>query len=109
MTVFYTAVAAFLLINILAGLVRVYLGPTPADRMLSAQLFGTTGVAMLLLLSMALSVPALVDVALVLGLLSAVATVAFVVRVPLSTSQGASQSASQNEPQGGTGRGEKDA
>ncbi|AHY46268.1 Multisubunit Na+/H+ antiporter MnhF subunit [Rubrobacter radiotolerans] len=82
MTLFYTFIAVFLLASILAGLVRVFLGPTPADRMLSAQLFGTTGVAILLLLALALGSPALVDVALALGLLAAVATVAFVLRVP---------------------------
>jgi multicomponent Na+:H+ antiporter subunit F len=76
----YLGVAAFLVLNILAGLIRVLRGPTPADRMLSAQLFGTSGVAVLLLLSQALSAPALSDVALVLALLSAVAMVAFVRR-----------------------------
>ena len=80
MTAFYLGVCAFLLLNILAGLVRVLRGPTPADRMLSAQLFGTTGVAILLLLAEALSAPALRDVALVLALLSAVAVAAFVRR-----------------------------
>jgi multicomponent Na+:H+ antiporter subunit F len=79
---FFTIVAGFLLVNIAAGLVRVYRGPSPADRMLSAQLFGTTGVAILLLLSQSLSTPALVDAALVLGLLAAVAVVAFVTRIP---------------------------
>lgn len=69
-----------MLLNIFAGLVRVLRGPTPADRMLSAQLFGTTGVAILLLLAEALSAPALRDVALVLALLSAVAVAAFVRR-----------------------------
>ncbi len=76
----YLGVSAFLLLNVLAGLIRVLRGPTPADRMLSAQLFGTTGVATLLLLAQALSAPALRDVALVLALLSAVAMVAFVRR-----------------------------
>lgn len=80
MTAFYLGVCAFLLLNIFAGLVRVLRGPTPADRMLSAQLFGTTGVAILLLLAEALSAPALRDVALVLALLSAVAVAAFVRR-----------------------------
>jgi len=79
-TAFYLGVCAFLLLNIFAGLVRVLRGPTPADRMLSAQLFGTTGVAILLLLAEALSAPALRDVALVLALLSAVAVAAFVRR-----------------------------
>lgn len=82
MTVFYTIAAGFLLLNVLAGRVRVYLGPTSADRMLLAQIFGTTGVAILLLLSQALPAAALVDVPLALGLLAAVSIVAFVMRVP---------------------------
>lgn len=69
-----------LLVSLIAGLVRVMLGPTPSDRMLAAQLMGTTGVGLLLLLSEALSRPALVDVALVFALLAAVAAVAFVQR-----------------------------
>jgi multicomponent Na+:H+ antiporter subunit F len=76
----YVSVAAFLLLNILAGMIRILRGPTPADRMLSAQLFGTTGVAILLLLAQGFSAPALRDVALVLALLSAVAVTAFVRR-----------------------------
>ncbi|HSL00791.1 MAG TPA: monovalent cation/H+ antiporter complex subunit F [Rubrobacteraceae bacterium] len=80
MTGLYLGVAAFLLLSVLVGMVRVLRGPTPADRMLSAQLFGTTGVATLLLLAQALSAPSLRDVALVLALLSAVAMVAFVRR-----------------------------
>lgn len=76
----YLAVAAFLLLNVLVGLARVLRGPTPADRMLAAQLFGTTGVAILLLLAQGLSAPALRDVALVLALLSALSMVAFVRR-----------------------------
>jgi multicomponent Na+:H+ antiporter subunit F len=77
---FYLGVAIFLLLNILAGLVRVLRGPTPADRMLAAQLFGTTGVAILLLLAEAFGLPALRDVALVFVLLGALAAVAFVKR-----------------------------
>jgi len=50
------------------------------DRMLAALLFGTTGVAMLLLLAPGLNLPALLDVALVFALLAAVALVAFVRR-----------------------------
>lgn len=80
MNEFYVGVAAFLLVNILVGLVRILLGPTPPDRMLTAQLFGTTGVAILLLLAEATATPSLRDVALMLGLLAAVAAVAFVLR-----------------------------
>jgi multicomponent Na+:H+ antiporter subunit F len=78
MIVLATSVAVFLLLTIGAGLLRVMLGPTRADRMLVAQLLGTTGVAILLLLAECLEVPALRDVALVLALLAATATVVFV-------------------------------
>lgn len=76
----FYAVAIFLLLNVGVGMLRVLRGPTPADMMLIAQLFGTTGVAVTLLLSQASATPSLVDVGLVLGLLSSVAMVAFVLR-----------------------------
>jgi multicomponent Na+:H+ antiporter subunit F len=71
------AAAAVLLVALAIGMIRVLRGPAAGDRMLAAQLVGTTGVGILLLLAVALGVPALVDVALVLGLLAAVAVVAF--------------------------------
>jgi multicomponent Na+:H+ antiporter subunit F len=77
----YLALALFLLLNIAVGLIRILRGPTAADRMLAAQLFGTTGVAVLLLLAKAQAVPALRDVALVFAALAVLATVAFVKRV----------------------------
>jgi multicomponent Na+:H+ antiporter subunit F len=49
--------------------------------MLAAQLFGTTGVALLLVLAEAMDQATLRDVALVLALLSVIAMVAFVRRV----------------------------
>ncbi len=69
-----------LLASLILGLVRVVLGPTPADRMLAAQLLGTNGVGILILLAEALSRPALIDVALVFALLAAMTAVAFVQR-----------------------------
>ncbi|WP_035384953.1 monovalent cation/H+ antiporter complex subunit F [Ferrimonas futtsuensis] len=72
--------ALFLLLNLVAGMWRVLRGPTAADRMLSAQLFGTTSVATLLLLAQATGQSALRDVALVFALLAAVTAVAFVRR-----------------------------
>ena len=80
--------AVVLLLVLLGGLVRVVLGPTPPDRMLAAQLMGTTGVGVLLLLSQALSSESLVDVALVFSLLAALATVAFVRRGFLLSAKG---------------------
>jgi len=77
----YLVLALFLLLNLAAGMWRVLRGPTIADRMLAAQLFGTTAVAILLLLAEADSNNAYRDVALVFALLAAVTAVAFVRRV----------------------------
>jgi multicomponent Na+:H+ antiporter subunit F len=77
----YLILAAFLMLNIAAGLIRVLRGPTAADRMLAAQLFGTAGVALALLLAEVQAAAALRDVALVFALLAALATVAFVTTV----------------------------
>jgi len=59
---------------------RILRGPSEADRMLAAQLLGTTTVAILLLLAEAMGQPALRDVGLVFALLAAVTVVAFVRR-----------------------------
>jgi multicomponent Na+:H+ antiporter subunit F len=75
------AVALGLLITLTLGLIRIWRGPTVADRMLAAQLFGTTGVALLLVLAELQRLPALRDVALVLALLAVMAVLAFVARV----------------------------
>jgi len=68
------------LLNLGAGMWRVVRGPTPADRMLAAQLFGTTAVAVLLLLAESTATAVLRDVALLFALLAAVTAVAFVRR-----------------------------
>ncbi len=80
MQTFYTLLALFLFLNLAAGMWRVLRGPTAADRMLAAQLFGTTAVAIILLLAEATGRGALRDVALVFALLATVAAVAFVRR-----------------------------
>jgi len=71
------ATALVLLLSMTAGLARVVVGPTPADRMMGAQLLGTTGIAVLLLMGRAFEMPALADVALIFALLAAVAVSAF--------------------------------
>lgn len=76
----YLPLAFFLLANLLVALVGVIRGPTQADRMLAALLFGTTGVAVLLLLHEAMAIPALLDAALVFALLAAMAGAAFAQR-----------------------------
>jgi multicomponent Na+:H+ antiporter subunit F len=85
MTTFFLALTLFLLLTLAAGLWRVRRGPTAADRMLSAQLFGTTSAAILLLLAEALGLPALRDVALVLALLAVIAVVAFTTTIKTAT------------------------
>ena len=80
METLYFTIALFLLLNLVAGMWRVLRGPTAADRMLATQLFGTTAVAVLLLLAQADNNPALRDVALVFAILAAVTAVAFVRR-----------------------------
>ena len=74
----YLILTLFLLLNLTAGMWRVLRGPSAADRMLASQLFGTTAVAMLLLLAQVYGAPALRDVALLFALLAAVTAVAFV-------------------------------
>jgi multicomponent Na+:H+ antiporter subunit F len=87
-------VALLLLVTLVLGLIRIWRGPTVADRMLAAQLFGTTGVGLLLVLAELQQMPALRDVALVLALLAVMAVLAFVARVwrqdPNNTPEGPS-------------------
>jgi multicomponent Na+:H+ antiporter subunit F len=66
-----------LMLSLLLGLIRVLRGPEAGDRMLATQLIGTTGVGLLMLLSLLLNMSALIDVALILALLAAVAAAAF--------------------------------
>jgi multicomponent Na+:H+ antiporter subunit F len=74
---FLIAMGLVLLMTMATGLIRVVIGPTPSDRMMAAQLLGTSGIGTLLLLAPALGVPALADVALIFALLAAVSVVAF--------------------------------
>lgn len=78
MTSWFWWLAVFLVLNLAVGLTRVIRGTSRADRMIAAQLLGTTGVGILVVLWQALGVSALLDVALVFAILAAVTTVAFV-------------------------------
>lgn len=73
---FLLGLAFVLLVTLLLGLVRALRGPSLQDRMLSVQLLGTGGVALVLMLAAVMEAPPLIDVALVLALLAAVAAVA---------------------------------
>lgn len=76
-------VASFLVLATVAlGLFRVLRGPGDADRVMAAQLVGTGGIALLLLVGSAAGLAGTRDVALVMALLAGLASVAFVVGRP---------------------------
>lgn len=78
MSLFLLAAAGLILATVAIGLVRVLRGPGDVDRMMAAQLIGTGGVAVLLLIDSASAIPGVGDIALTLALLAAFASVAFV-------------------------------
>lgn len=86
---FLLGAAGFVLAMVALGLVRILRGPGDADRIMAAQLLGTGGIAALLLLAEPMNVPAAVDVALILALLAAFVSVAFVKAAERSEVDGA--------------------
>ena len=81
MAEFFFVCIVFLVLSILMGLLRILLGPGRSDRMLVVQLFGTTGIAVLLLMARSLSMPELENIALVLALLAVMLAVTYNRRV----------------------------
>ena len=75
---FLMAAGGFVLTMVALGLIRILRGPGDADRMMAAQLFGTGGIAALLLTGAATGQAARADVALTLALLATFASIAFV-------------------------------
>ena len=75
-TVFLLSTLTILALTVVLGLVRAVQGPSLGDRLTSVLLLGTSGIAMLFLLASLLQMTALIDVALVLALLSAVVSAA---------------------------------
>ncbi|MCG5529062.1 pH regulation protein F [Halorhodospira sp. 9621] len=72
------AIILFLLGNLIAGLWRIWRGPSDADRMLSALLFGSTSAAVLILLAEWQGVPALRIAALLVVMLATILTITYV-------------------------------
>jgi multicomponent Na+:H+ antiporter subunit F len=72
------AAAGLILFTVAVGLARILRGSDDAERLMAVQLLGTGGIAALLLIAHATSVPGVEDVALGLALLAAFATIAFV-------------------------------
>lgn len=73
-------VAALVMGSFSAAIVRIWRGPTGADRMMGAQLFGSSGAATVMVLAAMAEDWVLIDVALVFASLAAVTVVAFVER-----------------------------
>ncbi len=78
MDVFFIVVIVFLLLNIALGLIRVWQGPTVADRLLTTQLFGTTGMAILLVLAGYSKELTLLNVAITFNVLAILLVIALV-------------------------------
>ncbi|HYX03731.1 MAG TPA: monovalent cation/H+ antiporter complex subunit F [Reyranella sp.] len=78
MTEFLLAAAGFILLTVAVGLVRILAGPANVDRTMAAQLLGTGGISVLLLVAAATGARGAADVALGLALLAAFSAVAFV-------------------------------
>lgn len=77
MNAYLSVITALLVLILLFGLWRIWIGPTPADRLLVSQLFGTAGVAILILLSIVQGQPALLNIALILALLAPLTLITF--------------------------------
>jgi multicomponent Na+:H+ antiporter subunit F len=71
-----TLAAAFILVTVAGGLLRLLRGPGAIDRLAAMQLVGSGGTAALALLSFAGARPALLDLALLLAILSTFASAA---------------------------------
>jgi multicomponent Na+:H+ antiporter subunit F len=75
---FLFGAALFVLVTVALGLARVLRGPSGFDRMMAAQLIGSGGIAVMLLLSFAMELPPVVDAALMLAILVVFASAGFV-------------------------------
>ena len=78
MASFLFAAAGFVLTTVAVGLFVILRRRAEVDHMMAAQLLGTGGVAILVLLAVVTEVPPIIDVALMLALFAAFAAVAFV-------------------------------
>ena len=80
MKALYFSVALVLLATVILGLGHLFRQPGRAESLLAALLFGSTGVALVLVLGKGLGLAGALDIALVFALLAAVLGVAFVLR-----------------------------
>ena len=78
MNEFLLVAAGLIVLMVAVGLARVLRGSSDVQMLMAVQLLGTGGIAALLLIAYATSVPGVEDVALGLALLAAFATIAFI-------------------------------
>ncbi|MFW6057122.1 MAG: pH regulation protein F [Chloroflexota bacterium] len=78
MNEFLLGIAAFLMLNLGVGLIRLGRGPTAVDRLLSLLLFSSITVTILILLAYAQATKELLAVALILASLATIAAIAFI-------------------------------
>lgn len=81
MTVFMLASAVLVLGTVTVALGRLLLSAQSVDWVMAAQVLGTAGIASLLLFGIGTGRPGVIDMALLLALLAAFATVAFAARL----------------------------
>ena len=79
--------ALILLISLLISMHRIINAPSAIDSMLAAQLIGTLGVGIVLLVSQLLKTPGIIDTALVIALLASVTTITFVQKGLISSEE----------------------
>ena len=78
MITYYALLAGALFICLLFAMLRIFKGDTAADKMIAAQLFGTLGVAIMIVFTFLEGNKNLLNVALVMSLLAPISLVAFV-------------------------------
>lgn len=74
---FLLIAVVMLALSLVVGLVTILFRTSAADWLLAAQLIGTVGISILLVLSVLLAQPALVDAALILAMLAVLVTAVF--------------------------------
>ncbi|WP_291787465.1 hypothetical protein [Cecembia sp.] len=75
---FFIIVIIFLLLNIGLGLIRLWRGPSIADRLLTTQLFGTAGMAILMVMAGYLNDLTLLNVVITFNVLSIILVICLV-------------------------------
>lgn len=85
-----TIAAAFILVTVAVGLLRLLRGPSAVDRLSAMQLVGSGSTAALALLSVANGRPALLNLAFVLAVLSTFASAAVTLKIAPSSARPAS-------------------